>query len=69
MNIDFDGSKKGEAGVSVTSRKGKLEAFQKYFGRGSEESDLDFEWKEVFERKVSMCSSLSEACEDEVIEE
>ena len=31
----------------------------------SVDSDFDFEWKELVERKVSMHSSLSEVCEDE----
>ena len=34
----------------------------------SVDSDFDFEWKEVVERKVSMCSTLSEMCEDEVLD-
>ena len=64
-------SLRNEAGVSVTSTKGKLEAFQKHYeqlGRVSVDSDFDFEWKEVVEGKVSMCSSLSELCEDEVLD-
>ena len=36
--------------------------------RVSVDSDFDFEWKEVVEGKVSMCSSLSEGCVDEVLE-
>ena len=30
--------------------------------------DFDFEWKAVVEGKVSMCSSLSEVCEDEALD-
>ena len=50
---------RNEAGVSVTSMK----AFQMHYeqlGRVSVNSDFEFEWKEVVERKVSMCSSVSE---------
>ena len=54
-------SLKNEAGVSVTSTKGKLEAFQKHYehlGRVSIDSDFDSNWKELVERKVGMCGSL-----------
>ena len=43
-------SLKNEAGVSVTSTKGKLEAFQKHYehlGRVSIDSDFDSNWKEL----------------------
>ena len=55
----------------MTITKGKLEAFRKHYehlGRVSVDSDFDFEWKEVVERKVSMCSSLSRVCEDEALD-
>ena len=48
--------------------KGKLEAFQKHYehlGIVSIDSDFDSNWKELVERKVSMCGSLSKVCEDE----
>ena len=64
-------SLKNEAGVSVTSTKGKLEAFQKHYehlGRVSIDSDFDSNWKELVERKVSMCGSLSKVCEDEALD-
>ena len=64
-------SLKNEAGVSVTSMKGKLEAFQKHYehlGRVSIDSDFDSNWKELVERKVSMCGSLSKVCEDEALD-
>ena len=64
-------SLKNEAGVSVTSTKGKLEAFQKYYehlGRVSIDSDFDSNWKELVEWKVSMCGSLSKVCEDEALD-
>ena len=54
-------SLKNEAGVSVTSMKGKLEAFQKHLhvhffvGGVSIESDFDSNWKELVERKESIC--------------
>ena len=55
----------------MPSMKGdKLEAFQKHLCRVNVDSDFNFEWKEVVERKVSMtlCSSLSEVCKDEVLD-
>ncbi len=64
-------SLKNEAGVSVTSTKGKLEAFQKHYehlGRVSMDSDFYSNWKELVERKVSMCGSLSKVCEDEALD-
>ena len=64
-------SLKNEAGVSVTCTKGKLEAFQKHYKhlrRVSTDSDFDSNWKELVERKVSMCGSLSKVCEDEAID-
>ena len=61
-------SLRNEVGVSVTSMKGKLKKHYKQLGRMSVDRDFDFEWKEAVERKVSMCSSLSEVCEDEVLD-
>ena len=51
--------------------KGKLEAFQKHYehlGRVSIDRDFDSNWKELVERKVSMCGSLSKVCEDEALD-
>ena len=64
-------SLRNEAGASVTSAKGKLEVFQKHYehlGRVSVDRNFDSNWKEVVERKVSVCSSLSEVCEDEALD-
>ena len=58
-------SLKNEAGVSVSSTKGKLEAFHKHYehlGRVSIDSDFDSNWKELVESKVSMCGRVSK-CE------
>ena len=52
--------------------KVKLEVVQKHYkrlGRVSVSSDFDSNWKEAVERKVSMCSTLSEVCEDEALDE
>ena len=40
----------------------------KRLGRVSVDSDFDSNWKESVERKVSMCSSLSQVCEDEALD-
>ena len=64
-------SLKNEAGVSVTSTKGKLEALQNQYerlGRVSIDSAFDSNWKELVERKVSMCGSLSKVFEDEALD-
>ena len=45
-------SLKNEAGVSVTSMKGKPEALSN--------SDFEDDWREVVEKKVSIYGSLSE---------
>ena len=70
MNINI-ASLRNKAGVLVTSMKGKLEVFQKHYEqlrRVSVDSGFDFELKKVVERKVSMCSSLSEVYEDEALD-
>ena len=41
--------------------------FQRHYeqlGRESVDNEFNFEWKEVVEGKVSMCSNLSKECED-----
>ena len=71
LNVKNIASLKNEAGVSVSSTQGKLEAFQKHYehlGRVSIDSDFDSNWKELVERKVSMCGSLSKVCEDEALD-
>ena len=61
-------SLKSDAGVSVTSTRGKLEVLQKHYqhlGKISEDSDFDANWKEEGESKVSSYGSMSESCEDD----
>ena len=57
-----------ESEVLVTSTKGKLQKRYEQFDRVSVDSDFYFKWKDAIERKVSMCSSLSEVCEDETLD-
>ena len=61
-------SLKSDAGVSVTSTRGKLEVLQKHYqllGKISVDSDFDANWKEEVESKVSSYGSMSESCEDD----
>ena len=84
VNVDFDGSrkefwafvrrrtkgkKKSDAGVSVTSTRGKLEVLQRHYqhlGKISVDSDFGVHWKEEVESKVSSYGSMSE--DDRAIE-
>ena len=50
---------KSDAGVSVTSTRGKLEVLQKHY---QHLVTFDANWKEEVESKVS---SMSESCEDD----
>ena len=64
-------SLKCEAGVSVTSARGKLEVLQRYYqqlGKLSLDSNIDAEWKEEVESNVSRYGSMSELCEDEFLD-
>ena len=59
---------KSDAGVSVTSTRGKWEVLQKHYqhlGKISVDSDFDANWKEEVESKVSSYGSMSESCEDD----
>ena len=61
-------SLKSDAGVSVTSTRGKLEVLQKHYqhlGKISVDSHFDAYWKEEVESKVSSYGSMSESCEDD----
>ena len=61
-------SLKSDAGVSVTSTRGKLEVLQKHsqrLGKISVDSDFDANWKEEIESKVTSYGSMSESCEDD----
>ena len=58
-------SLKSEAGVSVTSTRGKLEVLQRHYQQLGKLSNFDAEWKEEVESNVSRYSSMSELCEDE----
>ena len=61
-------SLKSEAGVSVTSTRGKLEVLQRQYqqlGKLSLDRNFDAEWKEEVESNVSRYGSMSELCEDE----
>ena len=62
---------KSEAGVSVTSTRGKLEVLQRHYqqlGKLSLDSNFDAEWKEEVESNVSRYGSMSELCEDELLD-
>ena len=61
-------SLKSDAGVSVTSTRGKLEVLQKHYqhlAMISVDSDFDANWKEEVESKVSRYGSMSASCEDD----
>ena len=71
------GRKKGivalrnSAGVSVTSKKGKLEVLKnhyKYLGSCSVDRAFDDSWKEEVDEQVRECSSVSKTCEDRVLD-
>ena len=62
---------KSEAGVSVTSTRGKLEILQRHYqqlGKLSSDSNFDAEWKEEVESNVSRYGSMSELREDEFLD-
>ena len=64
-------SLKSEAGVSVTSTRGKLEVLQRHhqqLGKLSLDSNFDAEQKEEVESNVSRYGSMSELCEDEFLD-
>ena len=64
-------SLKSDAGVSVTSTRGKLEVLQKHYqhlGKISVDGDFDANWKEEVESKVSSYGSMSESCDDDRLE-
>ena len=58
-------SLKSDAGVSITSTRGKLEVLQKHYQHLGKISDFDDNWKEEVESKVSSYGSMSESCEDD----
>ena len=58
-------SLKSEAGVSVTSTRGKLEVLQRHYQQLGKLSNFDAEWKE---EDVSRYGSMSELCEDEFLD-
>ena len=86
MNVYFDGSRKefwafvgrskknklkSDAGVSVTSTRGKLEVLQKHYqhlGKISVDCDFDANWKEEVESKVNSYGSMSESYEDDPLD-
>ena len=64
-------SLKSEAGVSVTSTRGKLEVLPRHYqqlGKISLYSNFDAEWKEEVESNVSRYGSMSELCEDDFLD-
>ena len=61
-------SLKSEAGVSVTSTRGKLQRHYQQLGKLSLDSNFDAEWKEEVESNVSRYGSMSELCEDEFLD-
>ena len=64
-------SLKSEAGVSVTSTRGKLEVLQRHYqqlGKLSLDSNFDAEWKEEVDSNMNRYGSMSELCEDEFLD-
>ena len=61
-------SLKSEAGVSVTSTRGKLDVLQRDYQQFGKLSNFDAEWKEDVESTMSRYGSMSELCEDEFID-
>ena len=62
-------SLKIEAGVSVTSTRGKLEVLQRHYQQFSLDSNFAAKWKEEVERNImNRYGSMSELCEDEFLD-
>ena len=62
---------RNNAGVSITSTKGKLRIFQSHYqdlGSKSVDDEFDEDWKQEVESKIRECCNMSSACEDSVLD-
>ena len=62
---------RNNAGVSITSTKGKLRIFQSHYqdlGSKSVDGAFDEDWKQEVESKIRECCNMSSACEDSVLD-
>ena len=62
---------RSDAGVSVSSTKGKLNILQSHYerlGSSSVEAAFDDDWREEVENIVRDCIELSVACEDDILD-
>ena len=62
---------RSDAGVSVSSTKGKLSILQSHYehlGSSSVEAAFDDDWREEVENIVRDCIELSVACEDDILD-
>ena len=62
---------RNNAGVSITSTKGKLRIFQSHYqdlGSKSVDDAFDEDWKQEVESKIRECCNMSSACEDSILD-
>ena len=62
---------RNNAGVSITSTKGKLRIFQSHYqdlGSKSVDDAFDEDWKQEVESKIRECCNTSSACEDSILD-
>ena len=62
---------RSDAGISVSSTKGKLNILQSHYerlGSSSVEAAFDDDWREEVENIVRDCIELSVACEDDILD-
>ena len=62
---------RSDAGVSVSSTKGKLHILQSHYerlGSSTVEAEFDDDWREEVENMVRDCIELSVDCEDDILE-
>ena len=62
---------RNNAGVSITSTKGKLWIFQSHYqdlGSKSVDDAFDEDWKQEVESKIRECCNMSSACEDSILD-
>ena len=54
---------KSDAGVSATGTKA-----QRHYGQSTVDSDFDADWKQELDSKVSSNGSMSQLCEDDLLD-
>ena len=68
MKVIFTNSPCSYYIIIIITRYENAQKHYEHLGRVSIDSDFDSNWKELVERKVSMCGSLSKVCEDEALD-